>query len=338
MPKQIAIIVSNYNGKRYLKDCFESLFAQTYQDCEIYLLDNASSDGSVEYTTQFFPTVKILAMEKNYGFAEGYNKAIERVDSEYIAMVNNDTKTDPRWLENLMEVFREYPDAAMAGSKIYFLEKPRILNCAGKKLTYSGTGFDIGYGLKDNERFDKRKLVGGLCGASMLVKREVFRQLGGFDTDYFLLCEDTDLCWRAWLSGYKVIYEPASVIYHRFGECIGKRESPLRIFYSQRNAILTLIKNLGALRLVISLNIVLAYTLVKLVLYALLLKKGNFVALFKGTIAVVPLLRKAMAKRYLIQKQRKIPDRFLEKNGLMASLKEALSEYLRVTKLWLAPV
>lgn len=335
MQKKIAIIVSNYNCQRYLKECFESLLHQTYRDFEIYLLDNASTDDSIKFTSEHFPSVKILAMDKNYGFAEGYNKAIEQVDSEYIAIVNGDTKAEPDWLKNLIRVFNENNDAAIAGSKIYFLDNPGIINSAGKKLTYSGIGFDIGFGLKDSEKFNKKKYVGAICGASMLIKKDIFQNLGGFDKDYFLLCEDTDLCWRVWLNGYKVIYDPSSVIYHKFGESIGKRETSLRIFYSQRNAIISLLKNLGLLRLIISLNITLAYTLIKLVIYTLLLKKENIKALLKGTISVIPMLKITLSKRQVIQKGRKVSDKFLQINGLLASFKEAVLEYLRVNRLWL---
>lgn len=329
MTKQVAIIVSNYNCKEYLKDCFESLFEQTYKNFEIYLLDNASTDDSVSYASKFFPSVKILAMKKNYGFAEGYNRAIAQINSEYIAILNSDTKVSSAWLENLLDSIEA--DIAIVGSKIYFFDKPQVINSAGQKLTFAGFSFDIGFGYKDGAGFNKKKFVGSVCGASLLIKRDIFLNLGGFDKDYFLFCEDTDLCWRVWLNGYKVLYEPSSCLLHKFGAQTGKRETPLRIFYSQRNAIITVIKNMGVLRLISSLIIIAAYTIVRLFIYVLGLKKKNIRALLEATFSVLPLLKTTLSKRKIVQAERKIPDRFLEQNGLIASLKETINEYLRIS-------
>lgn len=333
--KKIAVIVINYNGKHHLKECLSSLLSQAFGNFEVYLLDNASSDNSVEYTSLNFPIVKIIGFERNYGFAEGYNKAIAKINAEYIVLLNSDTRTDNSWLKSLVEAAEEDKNAAIVGSKICFYHNPDIINSAGVKLTFAGVGFDIGFGLPDQERFNKKQYTGAVCGASMLVKKEVFEKLGGFDNNYFILCEDTDLCWRAWLAGYKVAYQPDSIVYHKFGNNIGARESPLRIFYSQRNAILTLIKNMGVSRLIISISITLTYTFLKLILYALLGKTKNFKSLFYGTLSVIPLIKSSYRNRIAIQRERTVSDRFLEKMGLMSPLKESFLEYIRVSKLWL---
>ncbi len=333
MSNQVAVIVSNHNCKKCLKDCFDSLLRQTYKNFEVYLLDIASSDGSAEYTSGLFPAVKIIALKTNCGFAVGYNLAVSAVKAEYIAFLNSDTKTDPLWLEKLVQAIEQNPKAAIVGSKIYFLNQPGVINCCGKKLTYSGTGFDIGYGLKNGAHYDKPQEVGGLCGASMLARKTVFQELGGFDQDYFLLCEDTDLCWRIWLRGYQVIYQPLSIVSHEFGWAIGKRDTPMRIFHTQRNALITVFKNFAAPRLVFSLAVITAYTAIRILFYLAARQGKNLKALLAGTGAFFPQLRPTLAKRKVIQANRKIDDAFLSQKGLLASLQESIQEFFRVSRL-----
>lgn len=333
MSTQVAVIVSNHNCKKYLKDCFESLFRQTYKDFEIYLLDIGSYDGSVEYTSSMFPSVKIIALKENCGFAQGYNIAVSKVDANYIGFLNSDTITEPEWLEKLVLSLEQSPDTAIAGSKIYFLNQNRIINSCGKKLTYSGTGFDIGYGLNSDVHYNESKEVGGLCGASMLARKNIFLELGGFDKDYFLLCEDTDICWRAWLAGYKIIYQPLSLVGHEFGSIIGKRDTPMRIFYTQINALITVFKNFTRTRLVFSIAVITGYTTIRVLLYLFTGQGQNLKALLAGTGAFFPQLGTTLAKRRNIQSNRKITDQFLFQKGLLASLRESTQEYLRIKRL-----
>jgi GT2 family glycosyltransferase len=332
MAPEIAIVVSNYKCRSCLQACFDALFAQDYPRFTVYLMDNASDDGSVEFTSQSFPSVKIIAHTANYGFAKGYNLAISGIDAEYIAIVNSDTKAAPDWLSRLYDgMIAE--NAVMAGSKICFMENPGKINSAGNKLTYSGIGADIGYGMNDCQQFNVRQETVALCGAAMLVKREVFLELGGFDEDFFILCEDTDLCWRAWLSGYKVIYEPSSLILHQFGKAIGKRQTPLRVFYSQRNALLIVLKDFGTLRLLISLFVIADYTMFKLAVSLFTLRLRNFTALLTGTFSALTLLPRTLVKRREVQASRKVTDRELDRRGFIAPLLESVREYVRVSRI-----
>jgi len=334
MPKKAAVIVINHNGRDHLQDCFQSLSEQNYKDFQAYLLDNASTDGSREYIASAFPWVKTIALDKNYGFAGAYNIAADKIDCEYLVFLNNDTRVAAGWLDELVAAVEKEPDIAIAGSKILFWDAPPTINSAGQKITPAGLSFDIGFGAKDREEFNAPKTTGSICGASLLIKKAVFQELRGFDKNYFIFCEDTDLCWKAWLAGYKTVYEPRSIVYHKFGSLMGKRESPARIFYIQRNSILTVIKNFGAMRMARSIALILCYTAVKLALFALQHKPGNIKALLKGTYGVFPLLPSTLARRRSIQKNRKIPDKLLEREKLMAGFNESLAEYLRVSKLY----
>ncbi len=333
MEKKSACLVINFNGRRYLEECFSSLLNQSRRDFDIYLVDNSSTDGSVAFTAKNFPLIKIIANTENYGFAQGYNRAIALIDAEYIALVNADTKADPDWFENLIHVFEMDKNIAIAGSKLLFYDHPDTINSAGIKLTFAGIGYDIGFGRKDNGLSGSSRSVGAVCGAAMMVRKSVFSELGGFDPDYFLICEDTDLCWRAWLAGYKVVIEPSSHMFHKFGWKIGGRHSGMRVYYSQKNAIITAVKNLGAARLALSLAIIGGYTLLKLAVYALFLRRESLSALFRATISALIQFPRTLAKRRMIQRKRKITDHFLEREGLLDSFVKAAAEYLRVNAL-----
>lgn len=295
-------------------------------------MDNASSDGSVAYTAARFPEVKIIAHTQNLGFAEGYNRAINSVHEELVAIINSDTAAEPHWLSGLARALSE-KRAHIAGSKICFMENPRKINSAGKKLTYSGIGTDIGYGLEDTPGFDQPRETAALCGAAMIFPRAVFLSLGGFDKDFFILCEDTDLCWRAWLAGYTVTYEPASRVLHRFGQAIGKRETPVRVFYSHRNAILIVIKNFGCWRLFLCGCVIAAYSALKAFLFLITAQWKNLGALLAGTASACKMIPATIRKRAYIQSGRKISDKELERKGFIASLPESVREYLRVSAL-----
>lgn len=331
IPK-IAVIVSNYNCWDCLKDCLGSLAAQDYPDYRVFLMDNASTDGSVEFASKAFPQVTIIANHINYGFAGGYNRAVHDVDAEFIAIINSDTIAAKDWLSTLYRGLIE-ERAAIAGSKICFMEDPRTINSAGKKLTYSGIGTDIGYGMKDGPEFNRRGEIAALCGAAMMFNRAAFLSLEGFDEDYFILCEDTDLCWRAWLSGLRVVYVPRSSVLHRFGESIGKRESPVRVFYSQRNAILIVVKDFGAARLLLSGLVISCYTLLKALLFLFSLKFKSLNALISGTGSALRLLPSTLKKRRLVQSQRVLSDAQLQRKGFILPLTESIREYVRVSGL-----
>lgn len=330
MKKNCACLVINYNGRSYLQDCFSSLLNQSRCDFDIYLIDNCSTDGSVDFAVKNFPSIKIIANARNYGFAEGYNRAIASIDAEYIALINADTKADPEWFKNLINILETDQNIAIAGSKLLFYEHPDTINSAGMMLTLAGVSYDIGFGLKDNRANETPRYVGAICGASMMVRKSIFSELGGFDPDYFLLCEDTDLCWRAWLAGHKVALEPSSRMFHKFGGKIGARNSEMRVYYSQRNGLITAVKNLGAGRLALALGVIGGYTLFKLAVYALSLRKENLIALFRATLSALAQFPRTLVKRRFIQQKRKISDRFLEGEKLLDSFWKAAAEYLKV--------
>lgn len=331
--KKVSVIVITHNGKRHLKECFESLKKQTYKDFDAYLLDNASTDGSSDYVNKNFPWVKIIRFDKNYGFAEGYNRAIKIVDTEYVALLNDDTKVDPKWLEELVKAIESDKTLFAVGSKILFYDRPEIINHAGAKMTPIGAGFDVGFGEKDSPKFSVHKYVGAVCGAAMLMRKDIFEKLGGFDRDYFAYFEDLDLCWRAWLKGYKVMYVPTSIVYHKYGGSWGGRTSAQRIYYATRNRLANIMKNFEFVNMIRGLFMSLCFDLIRIVMFLIRRELNNVTAIFKANMDFIKWITVLLEKRRSVQKSRVISDKWLYKAGLILPLVECIKEFRKLERL-----
>ena len=332
--KKVAVLVLNYNGLGFLGDCLKSLERLNYPNYEVILVDNASSDGSVEYVRQNFSWVKIVAHQSNYGPCEGYNRAIQYADGDYLAFLNSDIVVDSNWLAELVRAAEEY-QADICGSKILLCGKPQLINYSGAKITPIGVGYCLDFGMPQNQANDRTKptITGATGGAAMAIKRETFTRLGGFDPDYFWGSEETDLCWRAWLYGYRVIQVPSSIAYHRSGGSWVGRHSPMRIFYGQKNRLANIIKYFGLVNLVKGLAISLVYDMVMIVR---LLLRGEFkalAALAKGNFQFIRELPRSLKKRQEVQRNRQISDKKLYQLGLIAPLRECIAEWVRLEKI-----
>ena len=331
----ISILILNYNGRKHLRKCLSSIINNTnYPRYEIYLVDNGSKDGSIEYVNKFYPRVKIISLKKNYGFSTAYNKAVNIIKNEFIVFLNNDTYVTNNWLLELFNKIKKDKKVAVVGSKLLFMDRPDIIQHEGAKLTIIGGGFDINF-LKRSEVIKDiagKQEVGAVCGAAMLIRRDVFIKLGGFDEDFFAYFEDTDYCWRCWLNGFKVLYAPLSIVLHKFGGSWGKIESPARIYLGQRNRIYSMLKNLEIKTLLGALVILFLYSTIKLIIFLKRKKKSAILPLISGTVSGFKELRKMIIKRQKIQSSRKVSDDWLIKNCLIATLKESLIEFRRLSK------
>ncbi len=328
----VSIIVLNYNSKRYLRDCFESLGKLNYprNRYEVIMADNASSDDSVKYVAKEFPWVKVVRFDKNYGYAEGNNRAVRYAKGKYVVFLNPDTKVDKNWLVELVKVAEGDEKIAICGSKVLFMDYPERLQSAGLSVTPVGAGMDVGFGEIDEGQYNKLRYTLAVTGSSILVRRDIFEELGGFDPDFFAYQEDLDLGYRAWLRGYKVMYVPTSVVYHKFGGNWGGKSSPFRTYYCQINRLNVMIKNFELKYLIRGLVISFLYDMVRLVYFLVRRDLRNFKALMKANIDFVKLLPIMLKKRELIQKNRKISDDRLYKMGLIVSLLESVKEFIRL--------
>jgi len=330
----VSIIVLNYNGRHFLKECFSSLCSINYPKSkyEVIMGDNGSTDKSIEYVKNNFPWVRIVAMRKNYGFGGGNNRCIRFAKGEYIVFLNNDTQVTEEWLSKLVQASTDH-SALICASKALFMDDCNVVEYGGGKFTVNGRGYSIAFGKKDGKEAEC-VYTGNPCGASMLIKKDIFLKLGGFDEDYFACLDDTDLGWRAWLYGYKVVYCPASIVYHVAGGTAGRGHiSPLKAFHGTKDAFLNIFKNLELKNLVQGLVLAIIYDFVE---FLLLIKRRDTECArnkVKAYFWVIKNLPSIINKRRVIQRKRRVSDKWLFDNGLMASLNEAIHEYLRLSKL-----
>ena len=238
----VSIIVLNWNGRPYLAECLESLRSQSYDGPhQVVLVDNGSQDGSADLVASSFPEVRLIRSPVNLGFAAGNNLAARQLDTDLLAFLNNDTRTDPRWLDELVRSVTEASDVACAGGRILSWDG-RTVDFIGGGATLTGLGIQFGYGQPASVDAPAGDILFA-CGGSMIVKRDPYLQVGGLDDDYFLFYEDVDLGWRFWLAGYRVRYAPGAIMYHRHhGGTRRFEDERLAVLY-ERNALYTIYKN-----------------------------------------------------------------------------------------------
>ena len=233
MKKQVTVIVVNWNGKACLMQCLDALRQQSFQDLVTIVVDNGSVDGSVEAVQHQFPEVTRIALTENLGFSAANNIAIRSVQSDYVALLNNDAIAHPLWLETLIDALRKYPEAGFAASKMLYQDMPHIIDRAGDGYTTAGAGSLRGRG-QPADTFCRAEWIFGACAGAALYRMSMFDDIGLFDEDFFLLYEDVDLSFRAQLRGYKCCYVPDALVYHQASRTIGY-DSLTSVYYGHRN-------------------------------------------------------------------------------------------------------
>ena len=256
--KKIAIVILNWNGAKLLEQFLPSVVAYS-EEAKIYVADNASTDNSIEVIKTKFPQVTILQNDGNFGFANGYNVALQQVEEDYYALVNSDVEVTENWLVPILSIFDSEPNIGII--------QPKILDYKNKAyFEYAGAagGFIDQFGYpycrgrifetieKDNGQYDDECEIFWASGACLFIRKDIYRTLNGFDGDFFAHQEEIDLCWRAFNLGYKAKYSPKSTVYHVGGATLNE-SNPRKTFLNFRNSLLMLTKNLpeGKLFLII---------------------------------------------------------------------------------------
>lgn len=237
----ISIIIPHLNGKQHLPACFSSLRAQTMQDFEVILVDNGSSDGSQEFVTDNFPEVRLLQMEKNRGFTGACIAGWEASQGEIVILLNNDTETDPNWLREVSNAFTQQPDVGIVASKMLLFDKRDHFHTAGDYYRLDGIPGNRGVWQKDSGQYDQPEFVFGACGGAAAYRRNMLEEIGFLDDDFFFSCEDVDLAFRANLAGWRVLYVPTAVVYHKLKASGGSGE--IGSYHDGRNFLYVIWKN-----------------------------------------------------------------------------------------------
>ncbi|WP_420399824.1 glycosyltransferase family 2 protein [Flagellimonas sp.] len=246
---KVAVVILNWNGKTLLEKFLPAVMAHS-ENASIHVVDNASEDDSVQFLRENYPSVQVIVNDTNGGFAKGYNDGLKYVDADIFCLLNSDVEVTPNWLEPVMEVFKTRPEAAIVQPKILDLKRPEYFEYAGAaggfidRLGYPFCRGRIFQALeKDLGQYNDIKEVFWATGACMFIKSEVFRNLGGFDEDYFAHQEEIDLCWRAKNQGHQVLYVGHSHVFHLGGSTL-KNMDPKKTFLNFRNSLYSITKNL----------------------------------------------------------------------------------------------
>jgi GT2 family glycosyltransferase len=229
----ISVIVINWNGRQYLQACLDALAAQQGVSFETLVVDNGSTDGSVEFLRTQFPAVRVVALAENLGFAGGNNAGAREARGRYLVFLNNDTVVEPGWLAALRRTVDQPPGFALATSRVVYMHDPAVIDSAGDGVLQWGAAFKRFHGTRAAEAARSGEVF-GVCGAACLVTKTAFDELGGFDEHFFVSHEDVDLSYRARLRGYRCRYVADAVVRHVGSATLGT-VSPFSVFHGQRN-------------------------------------------------------------------------------------------------------
>lgn len=245
---KVSVVILNWNGKKWLDQFLPSVVLNS-NDAEIVLADNNSSDDSVQFVKSNFPSVKIVLNDKNYGFAEGYNQALNKIDSDIYVLLNSDVEVSKNWLNPLVEWMTNHPETGACMPKILDYNNKSQFEYAGAcggYIDYLGYPFCRGRIFNtlenDAQQYNKPEEIFWATGACMVVRSKIYHELGGFDPYFFAHMEEIDLCWRIKNCGYKIHVIPDSFVYHVGGGTLNKI-SPQKTYLNFRNNLITYLKN-----------------------------------------------------------------------------------------------
>jgi len=246
---KVTVAILNYNTKHFLETFLPSISFSSDSDFKTLVIDNASTDSSVEFVQEWFPEVQTIEFENNHGFAEGYNLGLKSVSSEYIALVNSDVEVPANWLDPIISFLNENKDYAAAMPKILSFEEKKCFEYAGGSGGFiDALAFPFCRGRVfdtievDNNQYDDNTDIFWASGAAFVIRTDVFKSLGGFDSDYFAHQEEIDLCWRIHKAGYKISVVPSSTVYHVGGGTLNYGNAK-KVFLNFRNSLFNIFKN-----------------------------------------------------------------------------------------------
>jgi len=309
MNKLISIIIVSWNGKKWLKKCFDSLSKQTYKNFEIIFVDNGSIDDSIKFVKKNYPKTTIIQSKINLGFAGGNNLGFKHAKGEYVLLLNNDISATKDYLKNLVEAFEKIPKLGSVQSKMILMNEPDKLDVCGTYWTDSSFLYHYGVGKNQSEKKYNRVMpFFSNKGASMMVKRGVIDKVGFLDNDFWSYYEETDLCNRIWLSGYECWYYPKAIIHHAVGGTAITFSNSFIQFHNFKNKLMSFLKNFELTTLVKILPIYFIFNFLLSIFWIFQGKMRHFLALYQAIWWNLNHFNKTLKKRSEIQLLRKKAD------------------------------
>ena len=216
MPR-VSVVIPNWNTLEHLPECLDSLKAQTYRDFETVVVDNASSDASVAYMHEHHPEVRVIELGENTGFPGAVDAGIRATNTEYVVLLNNDTRAEPDWLERLVRAMDEHPEFSFASSKLLRYHTPELIDSAGHTYDlWIGASFNLGEE-EPATHFTEPAWIFGACAAASIYRRSLFEDIGDYDAEFFFTHEDVEFDLRANVAGHRCMLVPDAVVYHKRG-------------------------------------------------------------------------------------------------------------------------
>ena len=268
--KKATVVIPNYNGIKYIEACLESLYIGTDTDFEVIVVDNASTDGSLELVKEKFPQVTLIENSENTGFDKAVNQGILASKTPYVILLNNDTRVDRCFVHELEKAIEQNGNIFSASAKMIALHDKDKLDDAGDFYSALGWAFARGKG-KNPELYNKPCEIFAACAGAAIYRRELFDEIGFFDEEHFAYLEDIDIGYRAQLYGYQNIYAPKAVVYHAGSATSGSRYNAFKTKLASQNSIYIIYKNMPMIQILINLPFLLAGFSVKTLFF---IRKG----------------------------------------------------------------
>ena len=309
---KVAVVILNWNGKEFLQKFLSNVLSNSKDEgVKLWVADNGSVDNSIEYLESEFPDVGLVKLDKNYGFAGGYNRALKQINAEYYMILNSDVEVSEGWLTPMIKILDNEKDVAACMPKIRAYNQKDSFEYAG-----AAGGFIDKYGFpfcrgrilnnieKDNGQFNDRIEVFWATGAALLIRQDLFHEQNGFDDDFFAHMEEIDLCWRLKNAGHKIVYEPESVVYHVGGGTLPNNSS-FKLYLNFRNSLFMLFKNLNQKDLKAIMFKRKLFDGLAAIKFLLSLQTGSFMAVVKAHKAFYKNITSLKAKRKILEEKRK---------------------------------
>ena len=236
-----SVIIPNWNGERHLPTCLDALRRQTWHDFETIVVDNASRDGSRRLVADRYPEVRLLPLAENRFFSGGVNAGIKAARGQVMVLLNNDTEADEDWLLELKKALDAHPEAGMAACKLRLFDRRTVLHSAGDFYSRAGVPGNRGVWQEDQGQFDADIWTFSACGAAAAYRRSMLDAIGLLDEDFYGYCEDVDLAFRAQLAGFRCLFVPTAIVYHRLSATGG---GPIASYYCGRNFVSVIVKDM----------------------------------------------------------------------------------------------
>lgn len=268
--KKTTVVIPNYNGAAYLRECLLSLSQQKGISFETIVVDNGSEDGSRQLVMEEFPEVKLICMGENTGFCRAVNTGIENAVTPYVILLNNDTKADKYYVARMTHAIEQDKRIFSVSAKMLSMKDSDKIDDAGDYYCALGWAYARGKG-KSAAKYNSQKEIFAACGGAAIYRRRIFEEIGRFDNNHFAYLEDIDIGYRAKIYGYKNIYSPEGIVYHEGSGYSGSRYNAFKVSLSSKNSIYLIAKNMPLAQILINLPLLTAGFIIKT---AFFLKKG----------------------------------------------------------------